>query len=80
MREFSIRDALQHFAWIYGMPDKKFKERYEFLEKLLELPPGDTSVKDLSGGQQRRVSLAVSLVTILYLTSGRRLDPIERFF
>lgn len=64
MREFSVHDALQHFAWIYEMSDEKFRERYQFLEKLLELPPSSTRVKNLSGGQQRRTSLAVSLVNI----------------
>jgi len=63
MREFSIRDAIQHFSWIYGMSDEKFEERYKFLEKLLDLPNGNTRVKNLSGGQQRRTSLAVSLVS-----------------
>jgi ABC-type multidrug transport system ATPase subunit len=33
----------------------------EFLINLLGLPPGHRTIKTLSGGQQRRVSLAVAL-------------------
>lgn len=75
MREFSVIDALQHFAWIYEMSDEKFQERYRFLEKLLELPPSGTRVKNLSGGQQRRTSLAVSLVNILRNTGQSSNGP-----
>ncbi|KAL0276664.1 UNVERIFIED_CONTAM: hypothetical protein PYX00_004186 [Menopon gallinae] len=62
VRQFSIRDALQHFGWIYQMDERKLEERIAFLSKLLELPDLDSKVQHLSGGQQRRVSLAVALV------------------
>ena len=38
-----------------------FKSWIEFPLKFLDLPPGHRSVKTLSGGQQRRVSFAVTL-------------------
>ena len=63
MRQFTIRDALNHFGWIYGMNNDEINVRIDFLSELLDLPPSDTQIKNLSGGQQRRVSLAVSLVS-----------------
>ncbi|XP_047525989.1 ABC transporter G family member 20-like [Pieris napi] len=60
--EFTIRDALYYFGRIYGMSNKLLAERYDFLCDLLELPAGDSFIKQLSGGQQRRVSLAAALV------------------
>ncbi|XP_022128875.2 ABC transporter G family member 20 [Pieris rapae] len=60
--EFTIRDALYYFGRIYGMSNSLLAERYDFLCNLLELPAGDSFIKQLSGGQQRRVSLAAALV------------------
>ena len=44
------------------MKHKKMIERFDFLSNLLELPSGGRLIKTLSGGQQRRVSLAAALV------------------
>ncbi|EDW04413.1 GH23856 [Drosophila grimshawi] len=44
------------------MPRSDIEDRTEFLLKLLNLPHGSKNVKNLSGGQQRRVSLAVALL------------------
>ncbi|CAG9569139.1 unnamed protein product [Danaus chrysippus] len=60
--EFSVRDAVYYFGRIYGMKPKKLQEQFEFLTRLLELPKGGRLIKSLSGGQQRRVSLAAALV------------------
>ncbi|XP_048486543.1 ABC transporter G family member 20 isoform X2 [Plutella xylostella] len=60
--EFTVRDAIFYFGRIYGMKAAKMQERFDFLTSLLELSDGGKLVKHLSGGQQRRVSLAAALV------------------
>ncbi|KAF4528304.1 hypothetical protein B566_EDAN014980 [Ephemera danica] len=60
--EFTIRETMVYFGWIFGMSIDRIEERLEFLIKLLELPSSSRHVKNLSGGQQRRVSFAAALV------------------
>lgn len=59
---FSVRENFTFFGTIYGMKPEKIEERFQFLSKLLELPDEDRLVRDCSGGQQRRLSFAVTLV------------------
>ena len=58
---FTIKETIQYFGRIYKLKKAFVDSQLEFLSKLLDLPPSDRLIKTLSGGQQRRVSFAVSL-------------------
>ncbi|CAK9795740.1 ABC transporter G family member 23 [Anthophora plagiata] len=60
--EFSTIGALYFFGRINGLDDKIIEERYTFLKDLLQLPPKNRLIKDMSGGQQRRVSFAAAML------------------
>uniref|UniRef100_A0A6B2E541 Putative abc transporter n=1 Tax=Phlebotomus kandelakii TaxID=1109342 RepID=A0A6B2E541_9DIPT len=60
--EFTLRETFFFFGWINGMTTKAIDERMDFLIKLLQLPHHSSFVKNLSGGQQRRTSLAATLL------------------
>ncbi|CAG9862958.1 unnamed protein product [Phyllotreta striolata] len=60
--EFTVKDAIYYFGRIFALEENTIAERYRQLHDLLELPPDDRYLKNCSGGQQRRVSLAASLV------------------
>lgn len=61
--EFSIAEVVRYFGFLYGMEAGDIKEKYERLSKLLNLPGDDQRLCGvLSGGQQRRVSLAITLL------------------
>ncbi|KAK0087918.1 hypothetical protein PV325_013694 [Microctonus aethiopoides] len=82
VNEFTVMGALNYFGRINGLDTQIINERYEFLSKLLQLPSKNQFVKNMSGGQQRRVSLACAIIhqpELLILdepTVG--LDPILR--
>lgn len=60
--EFSIRETMMYFGWIFSMGTSEINERLQFLLNFLDLPSENRLVKNLSGGQQRRVSFAVALM------------------
>ncbi|TGZ50120.1 ABC transporter G family member 20 [Temnothorax longispinosus] len=60
--EFSIRETFIYFGWCAGMTTEQVDEKLTFLIKFLELPPENRFVKNLSGGQQRRVSFAAAIL------------------
>ena len=82
-KDLSVRDNLQSRAALYGITGKDFKERLAELAKLLEFENLlKRTVGKLSGGQRRRVDIALALIhrpKILILdepTTG--LDPQTR--
>jgi ABC-type multidrug transport system ATPase subunit len=62
IQEFSIREILNFFGTIFGLTKDNIVDRSIFLEKLLDLPDQNKIIQKCSGGQQRRVSLAVALL------------------
>lgn len=60
--EFTLQETLIYFGWIAGMTTSEVEEKTDFLIKLLQLPSITRFVKSLSGGQQRRMSLAAALI------------------
>lgn len=60
--EFNIAETLEYFSRLYGMSRGKYQERMDFLLKFLDLPSKTRQLEKMSGGQQRRASLAVALL------------------
>ncbi|OQR77411.1 ABC transporter G family member 20-like, partial [Tropilaelaps mercedesae] len=60
--EFTIYETLLFFGKVFRMPSRIIEDRIQFLLKFLDLPEKGRLVKNLSGGQQRRVSLAAALI------------------
>ncbi|XP_012522405.1 ABC transporter G family member 20 isoform X2 [Monomorium pharaonis] len=60
--EFSIRETFIYFGWCAGMTTEQVDDKLIFLLKFLQLPSENRFVKNLSGGQQRRVSLAAAIL------------------
>ena len=60
--DLSVKETIYYFGKIFQMDSDKLRDRYDMLHKLLELPPGDQLIQECSGGQQRRVSFASSMI------------------
>ena len=60
--EFTIAETLSYFGRIFDMPRERIRARTKFLIKFLDLPTQQRLIMNLSGGQQRRASLAAALL------------------
>uniref|UniRef100_A0A3B4VBQ0 ABC transporter G family member 23-like n=1 Tax=Seriola dumerili TaxID=41447 RepID=A0A3B4VBQ0_SERDU len=60
--EFTISDTLTFFGRIHGLTSKETQARMDFLVDFLDLPQKQSLVRNLSGGQRRRVSLGAALL------------------
>ena len=79
----SVRENLEFFGGVYGLPPKKLKERIKFVLKQFELEGAEEkNAGELPGGYKQRLSMAAALLhepEILFLdepTSG--IDPPAR--
>ncbi|CAF4035754.1 unnamed protein product, partial [Rotaria sordida] len=61
-RNFSISEMLHYFGRLHNMKRREILSREEFLISFLDLPSKTKRVSQLSGGQQRRISLACALL------------------
>lgn len=62
IEEFTVGEMIWFYGTIFGLTSEKIEERLNFLCKLLELPSRNKTIRECSGGQQRRVSFALTLV------------------
>lgn len=60
--ECTIGETLDFYGKLHGMAPALFEQRKTFLLGFLNLPTPERLVRNLSGGQQRRVSLCVALL------------------
>ncbi|KAM3605954.1 uncharacterized protein V6R79_007994 [Siganus canaliculatus] len=60
--EFTISDTLTFFGRIHGLTSQETRSRTDFLIDFLDLPQKHSLVRNLSGGQKRRVSLGAALL------------------
>ncbi|XP_077351330.1 ABC transporter G family member 23 isoform X1 [Festucalex cinctus] len=60
--EFTISNTLTFYGRIHGLTLSETHARIKFLIEFLDLPQKDRLVRNLSGGQKRRVSLAAAML------------------
>ena len=60
--EFTVEEILKYYAIIYDMNSEDIQQRVDHLIELLNLPKRNRKIGLLSGGQQRLVSMSVTLV------------------
>uniref|UniRef100_A0A8C2FCS7 ABC transporter domain-containing protein n=1 Tax=Cyprinus carpio TaxID=7962 RepID=A0A8C2FCS7_CYPCA len=60
--EFTISNTLWFYGRIHGLTSKETGTRINFLIDFLDLPQKNSLVRNLSGGQRRRVSLGAALL------------------
>ncbi|CAG2101312.1 unnamed protein product [Medioppia subpectinata] len=59
---FTIGEILDYYGMIYHMKREEIDESVDNLRELLHLPENSRLISQLSGGQQRRVSIAITML------------------
>lgn len=59
---FTFYECFFYYGRLYGMSKQSLEKYAEHFIDFLNLPSGDRLISELSGGQQRLVSLSVTLV------------------
>ena len=59
---FTATETMRYFGMLCGISQAEVTKRGRFLIELLKLPTEERLIKNLSGGQQRRVSFCVALL------------------
>ena len=60
--EFTIKELIFFFGTIYGLSKIEITNRFNYLVDLLELKNTENLIKNCSGGEKRRISLAVCMI------------------
>ena len=60
--EFTIEEILIYYGIIYHMNRQEIDKRIANLREILNLPEKSRIISRLSGGQQRRVSIAITMI------------------
>ncbi|XP_073975814.1 ABC transporter G family member 23-like [Rhodnius prolixus] len=61
-KEFSINETMNYYGMVYGMTKEELVKRKKDMYAFLDLPDENSTIEEISGGQQRRVSLSVALL------------------
>lgn len=59
---FTVSEMIWFFGKIFSLKTETIKTRFKFLTELLELPVNNQLIEGCSGGEKRRISLALTLV------------------
>ncbi|XP_014280469.1 ABC transporter G family member 20 [Halyomorpha halys] len=62
LEELTINETIAYYGRMFGMLAEDLSKRKKYLLGFLELPSGNRVIRDLSGGQARRVSLCIALL------------------
>jgi ABC-type multidrug transport system ATPase subunit len=60
--DLSIAETLRFHGRLHGMTSDQIQQRESWLIEFLDLPPASKQIGKMSGGEKRRVSLAVALL------------------
>lgn len=62
IEEFTVEEILRYYGMIYHLKGQRLDNRVNEMLEILNLTQRNTPISRLSGGQQRRVSIAVTMI------------------